>query len=93
MIFSRTIVGASLALAAWADFTGKVVGVADGDTVTVLDAGKVQHKVRLTGIDALFQPHDLSFYLSGPNTSRSSLLPCPTGSLRMARSSSAIIRK
>ncbi len=31
---------------------GRVVGVADGDTVTVLDAGKVQHKVRLTGIDA-----------------------------------------
>ena len=31
---------------------GKVVGVADGDTVTVLDAAKVQHKIRLTGIDA-----------------------------------------
>lgn len=26
--------------------------VADGDTITVLDAGKVQHKVRLAGIDA-----------------------------------------
>lgn len=37
---------------AWADFTGDVVGVADGDTITVLDADKVQHKVRLTGIDA-----------------------------------------
>lgn len=37
---------------AWADFTGYVVGVADGDTVTVLDADKVQHKIRLTGIDA-----------------------------------------
>lgn len=31
---------------------GKVVGVADGDTVTVLDAVKVQHKIRLAGIDA-----------------------------------------
>ena len=31
---------------------GKVVGVADGYTVTVLDAAKVQHKIRLTGIDA-----------------------------------------
>ncbi len=31
---------------------GRVVGVADGDTVTVLDAQKVQHKVRLSGIDA-----------------------------------------
>ena len=32
--------------------TGRVVGVADGDTVTVLDAEKVQHKIRLAGIDA-----------------------------------------
>jgi len=32
--------------------TGRVVGVADGDTITVLDARKVQHKIRLAGIDA-----------------------------------------
>jgi len=32
--------------------TGHVVGVADGDTITVLDADKVQHKIRLAGIDA-----------------------------------------
>lgn len=32
--------------------TGLVVGVADGDTLTVLDAGKKQHKIRLSGIDA-----------------------------------------
>ena len=32
--------------------TGRVVGIADGDTVTVLDAQKVQHKIRLSGIDA-----------------------------------------
>jgi len=32
--------------------TGMVVGVADGDTITVLDADKVQHKIRLAGIDA-----------------------------------------
>ncbi len=25
--------------------TGRVVGVADGDTITVLDADKVQHKI------------------------------------------------
>jgi len=31
---------------------GTVVGVADGDTVTVLDAERRQHKVRLQGIDA-----------------------------------------
>jgi len=52
----RAIAGVSLALAlsfpAWANFTGRVVGIADGDTVTVLDAANVQHKVRLTGIDA-----------------------------------------
>ena len=29
-----------------------VVGVSDGDTITVLDAGKHQHKIRLQGIDA-----------------------------------------
>ena len=32
--------------------TGHVVGVADGDTITVLDASKVQHKIRVAGIDA-----------------------------------------
>ena len=31
---------------------GKVVGVADGDTITVLDATNTQHKIRLQGIDA-----------------------------------------
>lgn len=31
---------------------GRVVSVADGDTVTVLDAGRQQHKIRLQGIDA-----------------------------------------
>ena len=35
-----------------ANIDGIVVGVADGDTVTVLDADKVQHKIRLSGIDA-----------------------------------------
>lgn len=32
--------------------SGRVVSVADGDTITVLDANKVQHKIRLAGIDA-----------------------------------------
>ena len=31
---------------------GRVVGVSDGDTVTVLDGSKSQHKIRLAGIDA-----------------------------------------
>jgi len=38
---------------AWAEsYVGRVVGVADGDTITVLDALQTQHKVRLAGIDA-----------------------------------------
>jgi len=32
--------------------TGRVVGVSDGDTITVLDAGNQQHKIRFDGIDA-----------------------------------------
>jgi endonuclease YncB( thermonuclease family) len=35
-----------------ADLRGRVVSVSDGDTVTVLDAERHQHKVRLAGIDA-----------------------------------------
>lgn len=31
---------------------GRVVGVSDGDTLTVLDAVHEQHKIRLVGIDA-----------------------------------------
>lgn len=32
--------------------TGRVVGVADGDTVTVVDGERRQHKIRVAGIDA-----------------------------------------
>jgi len=38
--------------AALQSISGKVVGVADGDTVTVLTASKEQHRIRLQGIDA-----------------------------------------
>jgi endonuclease YncB( thermonuclease family) len=31
---------------------GRVVGITDGDTITLLDADKRQHKIRLDGIDA-----------------------------------------
>lgn len=34
------------------DLRGRVVRVADGDTVSILDAGNRQHKIRLHGIDA-----------------------------------------
>lgn len=52
---ARTAIAASLtlviSLSAWADFTGKVMNVADGDTVTVL-LEREQVKVRLVDIDA-----------------------------------------
>jgi endonuclease YncB( thermonuclease family) len=35
-----------------ATIEGRVVGVSDGDTITVLDAAKTQHKIRLAGMDA-----------------------------------------
>ncbi len=48
-----TILLLALACTAHAEtITGRVVGVVDGDTITVLDADKVQHKIRLSGIDA-----------------------------------------
>ena len=45
------VAGLMLALNAHADFTGKVVNVADGDTITVL-RDRTQVKVRLLEIDA-----------------------------------------
>lgn len=32
--------------------TGEVIGISDGDTITILDPQRVQHRVRLAGIDA-----------------------------------------
>jgi len=32
--------------------SGKVIKIADGDTITVLDSKRQQHKIRLAGIDA-----------------------------------------
>jgi micrococcal nuclease len=46
-----TIAWASFALAA-TEITGKVVAISDGDTLTVLDESKTQHRIRLAGIDA-----------------------------------------
>lgn len=38
---------------AWATtLTGRIVSIADGDTVTLLDANLQQHRIRLSGIDA-----------------------------------------
>ena len=50
-LFCALIVGISTV--ALADtLIGKVVGVADGDTITVLDGQQAQHKIRLMGIDS-----------------------------------------
>ena len=48
------LVAASPAFAAKPHYelTGEVVKIADGDTLTVLDESKTQHKIRLAGIDA-----------------------------------------
>ena len=47
---------ALLLLGAWCGMAGELVGrvvhIADGDTVTVLDAAKTQHRIRLLDIDA-----------------------------------------
>ncbi len=52
----RIILAAFLLLAApiaFADtLTGKVIKVADGDSITVLDNTNTQHRIRLQGIDA-----------------------------------------
>jgi endonuclease YncB( thermonuclease family) len=48
----------AIAVAAWPraaaaqPLEGRVVGVADGDTLTLLDDSKAQHRIRLAGIDA-----------------------------------------
>ena len=52
---TRTITAIALIVAAFqvpaATITGKVIKVADGDTITIL-VGTVQHRIRLQGIDA-----------------------------------------
>jgi endonuclease YncB( thermonuclease family) len=45
-----SILTASYAISA--ELHGTVVGVIDGDTITVLDASKQQHRIRINGIDA-----------------------------------------
>lgn len=54
LCFRSLLIASSLLLGtAHADtLNGRVVGVADGDTITVLDADRQQHKIRLQGIDA-----------------------------------------
>lgn len=53
---SRIIPGLVILLlsvpASSAELLGRVVGIADGDTLTLLDASRQQHKIRLAAIDA-----------------------------------------
>src|ERR1700731_3445886 len=48
------LIAATPALAAKPHYesAGEVVAITDGDTLTVLDESKTQHKIRLAGIDA-----------------------------------------
>ena len=53
-LFKKSILIAfvtSVVTTSWA-YEARVVGVSDGDTVTVLDMNKVQHRIRVAGIDA-----------------------------------------
>lgn len=50
---AATMLALFLAFQAQAEtLLGKVIHVADGDTITILDATHTHHKIRLTGIDA-----------------------------------------
>lgn len=52
-LLAASSLGILLALSARAEvLTGKIVGVSDGDTVTLLVGGQTQHRIRLLGIDA-----------------------------------------
>jgi endonuclease YncB( thermonuclease family) len=56
LYFCKYALSALLAVASLAatgeTLSGRVISVADGDTITVLDASDEQHKIRLAGIDA-----------------------------------------
>ena len=53
-VFSLTITLGLLlvSLPVQAEFTAKVIGITDGDTIKVLDETNTQHKIRFAGIDA-----------------------------------------
>jgi endonuclease YncB( thermonuclease family) len=51
-LFAILVVSALAAAKPHYAIAGKVVSIADGDTLTVLDDANVQHKIRLAGIDA-----------------------------------------
>ena len=50
--FIAIILASITSMAHAGELVGKVVGVHDADTITILDASNTQHKIRLEGIDA-----------------------------------------
>ena len=48
----------STAYAQTSGFTGQVVSVSDGDSITVLDSNNVQHRIRFQGVDAPDESQD-----------------------------------
>jgi endonuclease YncB( thermonuclease family) len=52
LAFFLTLIGLLTYSQVHADITGRVIAVTDGDTIRVLDKDRVEHKVRLVGIDA-----------------------------------------
>ena len=51
-LLAMAVVFLLAAAVAMADLSGRVVAVTDGDTIKLLDADQIEHKIRLTGIDA-----------------------------------------
>lgn len=51
-VFFALVLASTFTLSHAANITGLVVGVTDGDTVTVLYASNAEYKIRLSGIDA-----------------------------------------
>lgn len=50
LVFAIAVMSSGLAFAEVLE--GRIVAVSDGDTVTLLDAGQREFRVRLSGIDA-----------------------------------------
>lgn len=51
-IITAALLASFLSIALADEIKGRVVSVADADTITVLDAANTQHKIRFEGIDA-----------------------------------------
>jgi endonuclease YncB( thermonuclease family) len=49
---SIILLAIAFGIAQAAELNGHVLSVADGDTITILDSSKMQHRIRLAGIDA-----------------------------------------